>query len=178
MHIPAGKGNFCAIFCALMQSEATMMKSRLLRYFLIALALVVFSVVYSIAMQFQIVMGPLPRIAPEWWIPNSEKIFRYLSWIHIDTAIGLFILSIPFALSIAFLSNRTAFRTAVIVTVLHFLLGPILYVPFSWDDPTFMHYATWGTDVAKQLVCLPLMSLWFAGILRKFRDLRKGELSV
>lgn len=113
------------------------------------------------------------RVAPEWWLPGSGKVFRLLFWIHIDGAIGLVIVSAPFALGIAWIANRTAMRMAVYVTLLYLLIGPILYLPFSWNAPSFDMFVTWGADVAKQLVCLPLLSLGFSAILKKHRAANK-----
>lgn len=79
----------------------------------------------------------------------------------------------PFALGIAWFANRTAVRQAVYVTLLYPLIGPILYLPFSWNAPSFAMFAAWGADVAKQHVCLPLLSLWFSAILKKCRAANK-----
>lgn len=46
------------------------MRKNATRFILVSLLVFVLAFVHGLAVKFQILLGPLPRIAPEWWLPG------------------------------------------------------------------------------------------------------------
>lgn len=118
-------------------------------------------------MKFQLQLTPISNTAPGWWLCSSSQKFRHLSWAHVVSAIGLIVVSSPFALAIAIFSKRTAFRISVYTIILYFLIAPIAYLPLSWENQNAVQYATWIAAIVKQLLFLPTLTCLFSKLLRE-----------
>ena len=145
------------------------------RFILPAIVILALAALYNFAVAFGVNLWMLPGKAPEWWIPDAAKIFRYLSWLHINTTIGIALVSFPFALCIAYFKKSLPIRYAFVVILVYLLTGPLLYVPFSWEEHRWEMYATWSADVVKQAFTLPFLTFFVTKFVRRGTSPRSAE---
>jgi hydrogenase-4 membrane subunit HyfE len=111
----------------------------------------------------------LPGLPPDWWLTSAEKMIRHVTWIHINTGIGLLIVSIPVALGIVLLDRKKAILLASVVAISCLLLHPLLFTAISsWNDYLGWQRFTVAADYLKQLLFLPLLTALFVVAFRRW----------
>jgi hypothetical protein len=115
-------------------------------------------------------MNLLPGItAPDWWLPSSSRLARYLTWIHAKSFLGLALVSMPICLAIA----ATVARRPVVFALAAALLGTvvptaILMLPHLSLMGTVSRVSMVG-DIAKFLVTLPALTALAVSVLPSTR---------
>ena len=125
--------------------------------FLVALA----AFFYYWAVAFGVHTLSAPR--PGWWLPARGDVLAAYSWLQLTHAGGLLLVSVPFAVAIAFVRPAHPVRIALVVALLGIVV-PSLYFQATtphWLRPTGIGMASAAVDYVKFLAALPLVT-WLA----------------
>jgi hypothetical protein len=108
-------------------------------------------------------LGWLPVRPPDWWLAGAAKLWRWVTWRHLDTGLGGVLALLPVALTLGVLAPRRGLAIATLATILFMATAPLVHVHL----PKWATYAPLGrfsivADLVKQSLTLPLLT-WLAG---------------
>lgn len=108
-------------------------------------------------------LGWLPVRPPEWWLAGAAKLWRWVTWRHLDSGMGGVLVLLPVALALCVLAPRRGRAIAILATALLMAAHPLVHEAL----PKWSTYAPLGrfsivADLVKQSLTLPLLT-WLAG---------------
>jgi hypothetical protein len=123
-------------------------------------------IAYEFIYRYGLVLGWNIGRPPEFWLPEVHTTWRYLSWTHLGTTLGVFIATMPMAAVIIWLVSRPLLFAWILVGCF-VLLGPTILLPLEWAeaDRHAAAWIMWLADLAKQAFTLPFL-VWMGCRLR------------
>lgn len=130
--------------------------ARIGRVLLFVLAVLAIELLLEFVTRVGLMLDPLDRLAPDWWLPSASKGLHHLSWVHLSTTLGLLIALAPVGAALAVFVRRRALALAWWSSALLLALHPMVWRLGEWFDWNGLARASVVFDLVKQGFLLPL----------------------